>query len=415
MMSRMAKVDVFYENGTVPTTNYLEEIFTDVTNVSPNDDPLHLFSAIMLPVRDYDTTNNRLSDNYTYHNVGLTTTELADLYWTQYSGTYLIGAGRGKSLSEDSEKLKLRCRSIFRKNYGKYLKMIEMEGLVWNPLWNVDGTEIRQLLENNGTTDVESGRINTTAGVQWNDNKTTHNVSSYDDATLKLEYTDETNGSGSNIPTGIQKVTYSNNDFSVSDQSPSGSQISRADESTVGEKGSTKYIHNNAKNIVNGADADYTVSSGDTAFGYALTGGDKMHVEKYIRQGNIGVTETTQLLEHARNYLRFSVVQEFFNDINKVILIGIYGDIAPVPWWEVGQGSGGGTISGHPDTGRIPSVYNNMYDMIQSVELDEYGHVIGLTTCDGVTRMSTPMTQAQYDDTDPKDLPLYYIYENDET
>lgn len=413
-MSRMAKVDVFYENGTVPTTNYLEEIFTDVTNVSPNDDPLHLFSAIMLPVRDYDSTNNKLSDNYTYHNVGLTTTELADLYWTQYSGTYLIGAGNGKTLSEDAAKLKLRCRAIFRKNYGKYLKMIEMEGLVWNPLWNVDGTELRQILENNGTTDVETGGINTTAGVQWNDNKTTHSVSSYDGA-LKDEYTDETNGSGSNRPTGIQRVTYSNNDFVVNDQGPSGSTISQADETTVGTKGSTKYIHNNAKNIVNGSDTDYTVSSGDTAFGYALTGGDKMHVEKYVRQGNIGVTETTTLLEHARQYLRFSVVQEFFNDINKVILIGIYGDIAPVPWWEVGQSSGGGgTSTEHPDTGRITSVYNNLYDMIQSVELDEYGHVIGLTTCDGVTRMSTPLTQAEYDETDPKDLPLYYIYETDD-
>lgn len=412
-MSRMVKVDYMYENGSVPNSSYIEEAFTTATNVG---DQIHLFSTIFIPTHEPIIEDGEIigiSDNITYHNVGLTTTELAEAYWNEFSGNYLIGAGAGKTIEEDAEKLTKRITSVFKKNLGKYRKFIELYGLVWNPLWNVDGTEIRQLLENNGTTDVETGSINTTAGVQWNDNKTTHQVSSYD-SSLKDEYTDETNGSGSNIPTGIQRVTYSNNDFAVSDQSPSGSQISQADESTVGQKGSTKYIHNNAKNIVNGSDADYTVSSGDTAFGYALTGGDKMHVEKFVRQGNIGVTETTKLLEDARQWFRFNIIDEFFKDINEVILIGIYCDMETIPWWEAAQSSGGSS-SGHPDTGRISSVYNSFYDMIQSVELDEYGHVVGLTTCDGVTRMSTPMTQEEYEATDPKDLPLYYVYEDDET
>ena len=409
-MSRMNKVDYMYNNGTTSSTSYIEEAFTTATNVGNN---VHLFSTIFIPIRNVIVENDQVvgvSNTVTYHNVGLTTTELAELYWTEYSGNYLIGAGAGKAIEEDASLLTKRITSVFKKNLGKYRKMIELYGLEWHPLWNVDATEIRQLLENNGTTDVESGRINTTAGVQWNDNTTTHNVSSYD-ATSKIEYTDETNGSGSNIPSGIQKVTYSNNDFSVADQSPSGSQISRADESTAGEKGSTKYIHNNAKNIVNGADADYTVSSGDTAFGYALTGGDKMHVEKYVRQGNIGVTKTAELLRDAVEWFRLNIIEEFFKDINEVILIGIWAPVEDeVPWW-CQSGSGGGS-SNHPDTGRTSSVINSAYDLIQSIELDEYGHVIGIATNDGVTRMSTPLTEQQYEDTDPKDLPLYYIYDD---
>ena len=407
-MSKAVKVSDFYNNGTTPATNYLEEIFTTATNVG---DQLYLFSGICYPIRDFIIEDGQvvgLADTVTYYNVGMSTSELADLYWTEYSGNYLLGAGSCKTWADDKAALEKRVTAVFKKNLGKYKKLIETYGLTWNPLWNVDGVELKQILENNGTTDVETGRINTTAGVQWNDNKTTHRVSSYD-GSLKDEYEDETNGSGSNIPTGIQRVTYSNNDFAVSDQSPSGSQISRADESTVGEKGSTKYIHNNAKNIVNGADADYTVSSGDTAFGYALTGGDKMHVEKYVRQGNIGVTETTRLLEDARNFFRFSIIQEFFNDINEVILIGIFYQMEDTPWWYTSDSSS--TTTGHPDTGRIGSVTNSAYDMIQSVQLDQYGHVIGLTTCDGVTKVFTPVTQAEYDETDPKDQNLYFIYE----
>jgi hypothetical protein len=144
-------------------------------------------------------------------------------------------------------------------------------------LWNVDGTEIRQTLENQGVNDVVNGPQDSTNGVTME-----HQVSAYDSG-LKSEYKD------------IQKG-----------------------------KVETTYTHNNAKNIVNGADTDYEVSASDTAFGYALKGGDKMHIEKYLRQGNIGVTKTTELLEDARKYLRFSLVQEFFDDINKVILIGTY-------------------------------------------------------------------------------------------
>lgn len=266
-MSKKLRVTDLYLNGSSPQSSYLDEIITDTTNVG---NQIYLFSEVFMPVRKYDATAGKLSDEYEYVNVGLTTTELTDLYWTLYSGASLIGAGCGKDLNTDILLLKKRCKAVFNKNYGKYLKLIEMNGLEWNPLWNVDGTEIRQILENQGVNDVLSGPQDSTT--------TEHQVSAYDSG-LKSEWKD--------IQTG---------------------------------KVETTYTHNNAKN----GEADYTVDAGDTAFGYALTGGDKMHIEKYLRQGNIGVTKTTELLEDARNYMRFSVVQEFFNDINKVILIGTY-------------------------------------------------------------------------------------------
>ena len=271
-MSRMTKVDNVYYNETY-SINFLEEIFKSSTNTGTELSPSYLFSSIMLPVRDFDSQTQKLKDTYTYYNVGVSPKEMSDIYWAQYSGNYLIGAGCGKTVVEDINKLTLRCTAIFKKFYGKYLKLIEMQGLEWNPLWNVDGTELRQILENEGVTDQT---------VEPKEKTLTHNTSSYD-GTAKEEWNEAETG----------KVT-------------------------------TSYTHHNAKNIVNSEETDYTVEAGDTAFGYKLTGGDKMHVEKYLRQGNIGVTETTKLLEDAREYLKFNVIQEFFDDINKVILIGIY-------------------------------------------------------------------------------------------
>lgn len=402
---RARKVDQYY-NSINAATN--KPLLYDLFSTTTNYENVPIFSQIWMPVRKYNTTTGKLADTYTYYNVGMSAEQITDLYWTEYGGNYLIGLS--EDISIDVSSLMKKVRSIFLKNVGKYLKLIELAGLEWNPLWNVDGSEIRQLLENTGTTDVETGQINTSSGVQWNDTKTTHNVSAYD-SDVKKEYEDTVSGNGANIPTGIQRVEYTDGEFTVSNQSPSGSTIASSDESTNGVKGKTKYVHNLAKNIIDGQEADYVVLAKDTAFGQSLTGADKMHVEKLIRQGNIGVVSTVTLLTEARENFRFNILDEFFKDINKVILIGIYDSINTVPWWYYGQGSGGQTTPEHPDTGRTSSVYNSGYDMIQSVELDEYGHVIGLTTCDGVTKVFTPMTQEQYEQTDPKDQALYNIYD----
>ena len=279
-MLKARKVDEYFFTefpNEDPPKNYLGKMFDNCTidtSVTPNK---MLFQNIYLPVRKVITVDGVkvLEDQATYYNVGLTSAEIAELYWTEYSGNYLIG--RKENISQDAAQLQIRLKSVLRKNLGKYLKLIEQYGLEWNPLWNVDGTEIRQTLENQGVNDVQSGPQDTTNGIT-----TEHQVSAYDSA-LKSEYKD------------IQKG-----------------------------KVETTYTHNNAKNIVEGSEADYEVSASDTAFGYALKGGDKMHIEKYLRQGNIGVTKTTELLEDARRYLRFSVIQEYFDDINKVILIGVY-------------------------------------------------------------------------------------------
>ena len=114
-------------------------------------------------------------------------------------------------------------------------------------------------------------------------------------------------------------------EVTVTDANIGQNSISHADNYTNGTKGSTKYVHNLAKNLNGANEEDYIVDARDTAFGQALKGADKMHVEKLIRHGNIGVTKTTELIEDAREVIAYSIIQQFFDDINEVILVGIWG------------------------------------------------------------------------------------------
>lgn len=303
-MSKMLKVTDLYLNGSSPTSNYIEEILTDATNVG---DQVYLFSTIYMPVREYDSQTQKLSDTYTYKNVGMTTTELADLYWTQYSGEYLIGAGRGKQITDDITLLKKRCRAIFKKNYGKYLKLIELAGLEWNPLWNVDGTELRQIIENDAAEIIkDQGSV---SSAERSNLSTNHNTSSYDGG-LKAEWSETVDGvTGSFTPsasTTIGEETATSTGTSVTNPTTSGGSV------------------NSSIRSVEHGELSYSVDAADTAFGTALDGGDRLHTEKYVRQGNIGVTKTTELLNDARESLKFNIIEEFFKDINKVILIGVY-------------------------------------------------------------------------------------------
>lgn len=266
----------------------LESIFDVATkNIAPITG--HFFKHIYMPLELYDsTTQTKLK---TWVDIGLTLYDLSEAYWSQYSRAFLDmpyylcadGTEKATMLLEISRKAK----SVLNKNKYKYLKLIESIGLEYNPLFNVDGVEIRQRLENEGVNDVSETNGNTQTFTNLKDQ---HNVAPYDSTTTKEEYNDTRTGS-------------------ISD---SGSR-------------DTTYTHNNAMNIVDGIEAEYTVNSGDTAFGYALVGGDKMEVEKLIRQGNIGVTKTTELIEDQRELVKFSIIEEYFKDLNEIILVGNWG------------------------------------------------------------------------------------------
>ena len=293
----------------------------------------YFFTDIWIPVKKMYTDQNVqltpeqfLAAEYVWANIGLTPLQISDAYQTLYGMNYLSVPAFSDDLGYSSvSELSSRMRVIFNLNKGKYLKLLDLQGLSYNPLWNVDGTEIRQTLENEGVNDVTSNNFGYDREVTTDNTTKQHKTTPYDSATLKLENEDTTQGqqSVSNLPeykydisTGTWTQTESGSFSNVSTQT--------GNSSTSGNV--TSYKHNNAENGINDSTygKEYVVKAVDTAFGQMLVGGDKMHVEKYLRQGNIGVTKSTELIEAEREVLRFSVLKEFFDDINEQLLVGIY-------------------------------------------------------------------------------------------
>lgn len=301
---RARKVDQYYStaNAASPDTKMLTTFFTNCTNFQNK----LMFSNIYIPVRQYDTQNQKLADDYTYINVGVTPSEIADIYWAEYSGCYLIGYHKD-DIAKDLADITTRANAIFRKNVGKYLKLIELAGLEWNPLWNVDGIELHQIIEQHAdeiNKDTGSGESFKGQNLQVQ-----HNTAAYNAGT-KTEWTETNTGQDSSqTPSASSTV----GDISVTSTTGSIPSVSESEASA-----------SSSVNVRTHATITYAVPVKDTAFGTALIGGDTLHTEKHVKQGNIGVTETTTLLNHARDYLSFNVLDEFFRDINKVILIGTY-------------------------------------------------------------------------------------------
>lgn len=300
---RMRRVDEYMSGATGYDMSWLQLLMTNAAG--------GFFGNIWIPTRQYDPTTDKMSENYTYYNVGLQPDELADLYWTEYSGNYLI-AGR-KTIDEDYTYLSTRCRAIFKKNLGKYKKLVELEGLIWNPLWNVDGTELHQIIEQHAdevTKDTGSGE-----SFKGQHSQVEHNVSAYDSATTKKEWDETHQGLGSSQTASASSTI---GDVTVSSTAGAIPSVSESEASA-----------SSSVNVRTHSSFEYAVPIKDTAFGTALDGGDTLHTEKTVRQGNIGVTKTTELIRDAREVVAYSIIQEFFNDINEIILVGIWGDYMP--------------------------------------------------------------------------------------
>lgn len=282
---------------------------------------LDIFASIYIPVKT--PTSEGMPDEYTYTNIGLTYTEISEVYETLYSKNYLSVPLLSDNLIQSTARLKAKIQSIYKLNKGKYLKMIELSGYSYNPLYNVDGIEQYTSLSNEGVNDItkqlaytqhtdtttsnntRSGSISD-SGSSTATHEDTNSVTSFDSSDLS---TTDHNSGNNNVTSSSNTQTYNN----LSDNG-GGSVTYGAHTDTD----TTTVTHHNALN----GSAEY--SGGDDLFGNSVTGGDKYHNEKRLRQGNIGVTKTQELIEAERANLRFSIIQEFFDDINKIILVGIY-------------------------------------------------------------------------------------------
>lgn len=287
MNMNLKTIDQWHNTTTEIQASALQRVFMTATGTGS---PIYyFFQNIYIPVRKRDNTTHAMIEpaEYDYVNVGLTAEQLADAYWALYGQN--MWSGQLRSYDDSLKMLDIgvmskKVKAVFELNKAKYLKWIDVMGYEYNPLYNVDAKEIEQTLDNHGGIQREVRPI---------------------------------------LPTD-QKLQTNAYEGTLRDTQKTTTTYNSTDGTVIGLVATSDEKHQNAKNTVNGADADYTVGANDTAFGTALTGGDFMHINKKLRQGNIGVTMTTQLLEAERDFVRTNLIKEFFNDINDQFLVGIF-------------------------------------------------------------------------------------------
>lgn len=270
----------------------------------------NIFQNIYVAIRN-NPQNSTQEENptYTYYNVGHSTDEITRYFVTKYGLNYF--AYRPDNGDEFAE-LKMKLLGIYNANEYKYRKLIETLGYKYNPIWNVDGIELYSNAEALG----DSTSVNTPKGTITTSNNptTTHYVNPYDQ-----------NGSSSSMSVESKDEVSSNSTkqkFLDPDSQAEGKDA-YSNTTDISHKSAKNYTYNETTGEWE-EDELFSIKQSDVAFGITFNGPERLYAEKRIRQGNIGVTMTQQLLEAERNLVNFNILDVFFKDIEKDLIVGLY-------------------------------------------------------------------------------------------
>ena len=288
--------DTFIEN-----TNYLDSIFNDVLHSN------NVFASIYICIRQNPTSAaTEETPIYVYYDVGFTTAQIADYFNTRYSCNYFL---YNFKVDSEYEQLRNRIAAIYKANFYKYLKLVEVMGYRYNPLYNVDANELYTNMESIGDTEsirTPEGTTRSTSGTLENnvigESTTTNYVNPYDSNSSSASNVDN-----KSTQTAITTET-SFQDYSETteiDNKP-------AQSFQIDQQG-----HITKKGI-------YSMAAKDSAFGVAIEGAERYYAEKRIRQGNIGITKSTELIESQREVVRYNILDEFFKDLESEIIVGVF-------------------------------------------------------------------------------------------
>lgn len=164
-------------------------------------------------------------------------------------------------------------------NIYKYSKTYETTVLEYNPLWNVDGTEIREI-------EREKDGTNTDNYNEQNELKKTGTIANAKTGNDKTEE----RGTSTNIQS---KTTFDTSNFYDTERNVETPSI---DNTTLYD--STNTQTNNT--------TDLDKHTGNKSNTYGESGRE---TETLTRQGNIGVTKTTELLADQRQLVDFSFIE----------------------------------------------------------------------------------------------------------
>lgn len=302
-MSRLTLIESWYD-ARVGTASQLALLFSNAIGEQ------NVFSAIYVAIRNNpENASQEASETYTYYNVGFTDAEIAAYFNLRYGANYFCYSYRD---SLDITALRDKLTSIYKANKYKYMKLVEILGYKYNPLYNVDGKELYSNMESIGdtkTTRTPDGTITSTTGTMNNNtigaSTTTNFVNPYDQNTSTSAATYVDSKTQQDAVT-TQQTYQEYNETTELENEPA-----------------TGYILNpqTGKYEKSGL---FSVTAADSAFNVALSGAERYYAEKRIRQGNIGVTKSTELIAAQRDIVKYNILDEFMRDIEHDLVVGIY-------------------------------------------------------------------------------------------
>lgn len=281
-----------WDNYMVGSASQLDTLFNRLF------DNGNIFQNIYIAIRN-NPQNSSQEENptYTYYNVGHDIPEITRYFVTKYGLNYF--AYRPDN-GDDFAELKMKLLGIYNANEYKYRKLIESMGYTYNPLFNVDALELYSNAESIGNT--TNNNTSSGSGSSTTNPTTTHYVNPYD-----------TNGDPGKIESK-DVVTDNSTSQSMSGTNNTTLQHNPAENNYVRDAETGKWVSNGI----------FSIEAKDNAFGVQFNGPERYYAEKRIRQGNIGVTMTQQLLEAERNLVNFNILDVFFKDIEKDLIVGLY-------------------------------------------------------------------------------------------
>lgn len=287
MITQKQKVNEVYIKGDLATA------IGFATNVGVAPAIKYFFSEIYAPVKV--PTAAGLPDTWTYVNIGFDNAYLAQMYNARYGQNYLI---RDKALE-----LFPYMQAVFLENLYKYKRLIEIQGYTFNPLWNVDADEKYGFADTHGTTT----------------NTNTHTVNMTTTHTTDQTVTNKSRDYAGNVPGDTEYDTQQRVQNTDTNDTHNNENSTEEDNQDV-----IVQEHTALKHTVEGQQKDITVKKDINPLEFEVPEIDNLHVERHVRQGNIGVTKSTELLQDAIEYVKNNVITEFFKDLNDVILVGVF-------------------------------------------------------------------------------------------
>ena len=299
-LQNLTLIEDWYEAAASSTYGKLEELFSAVL-VSEN-----VFANIYVTIRNNpQSAAQEATESFTYYNVGFTISEITKYFNTKFGLNYFA-----YNYEDQMDPMIERVRSIYKANKYKYMKLIEIMGYKYNPLYNIDGIELygnAESLGDSSSTRKPEGTIKSVTGKETNntmgDIESTNYVNPFDKTAQATQI--ESQNKSSPV---TSKQTFEDNYHETSELNHDPAMNYKYDSE------SEKWIQ----------DQPFVVAASDNAFGVTFTGPERYYAEKRIRQGNIGVTKSQELVKAQRDVVQYNILDEFFRDLEREVVVGIF-------------------------------------------------------------------------------------------